>query len=303
MLTGVSSALDAVIPPSRPSPAPLLLRHQCASLSIKDDETAATALEQIEADQAALEASANLNRRHLADCESCTGDFAEERTIAGTPTLPRTGSAVMPCDLVKTTDGVQIKSGHDFAVPNMKSRWFAFWGADVTYDFETVADCVREAYLSVHNCYRDTDGKVVVSFTTSDTGLGRCRCVALGKSIAHEAPGALAQSNEYTGSCSPDEMPFLYLPTILTCASRPSPCFAPPLHTPEACLRLVGRRPAGDPVGVVGAVRTTRQGRNGNHARGWDTADDSKMRVHAELGVCWANDFRLLYESRRRSQW
>ena len=138
----------------------------------------------------------------------------------GASALPRTGSTAMPCDFTRTSEGSKVRESNGYAVPNMRSRWFDF-GADITFEFESVHHCIDQAYLSVHNCHRNTDGNVIVSFT-ADTSLGTCRCVAEGHQWAEGVPAVSeAMSNIYTGSCSPEEMPYLYLPTILNCAPRP----------------------------------------------------------------------------------
>ena len=146
---------------------------------------------QIDADQAGLESNANLGRRHLASCESCTGDFGEERTVAGVSSLPNTGSVLMsnsnldpnpntkpkpnpnpnpnpvltitltptltltltltrssalPCTFTKTTDGMQVKTGHEYSVPNMRSRWFSE-SAPITFEHESVNDCIDQVNI------------------------------------------------------------------------------------------------------------------------------------------------------------
>eukprot|EP00964_Phaeocystis_antarctica_P092885 scaffold59823_cov79-Phaeocystis_antarctica.AAC.3 len=169
---------------------------------------------QIDADQAGLESNANLGRRHLASCESCTGDFGEERTVAGVSSLPNTGSVLtsnsnldpnpntkpkpnpnpnpnpvltitltptltptltltrssaLPCTFTKTTDGMQVKTGHEYSVPNMRSRWFG-WGTPITFEHESVNDCIDQAYLSKFQCEKNAAGQVTVSYTLPAAG-------------------------------------------------------------------------------------------------------------------------------------
>ena len=157
---------------------------------------------------------------------------------------------------------VKIKDGHAFSVPNMRSQWFG-WDVKISSDFEQVADCVREAYVHVLNCARDAAGKVTVSFTkTGTSGYGKCHCVAIGKGAAHTAEQNGETSDEYQGTCTPDEMPWLYMPTILTCTQAPGPQARP---LPSSTVRDVrscdlGRRQADDP-GDLGHRQQTGQDR------------------------------------------
>ena len=40
----------------------------------------------------------------------------------------------------------QVKTGHEYSVPNMRSRWFG-WGTPVTYEFESVNDCIDQVNM------------------------------------------------------------------------------------------------------------------------------------------------------------
>ena len=224
----------------------------------------------------------------------------------GVSTLSNTGSFALPCNFAKTKESMQVKVGHEYAVPNMRSRWFDF-GAEITYEFESVNGCVEQAYLSVHNCDRDSGGNVVVSYK-ADSGFGTCLCVAKclpGQDSSPATCGLGANhtasedtSNIYTGTCSPAEMPYLYLPTILNCAPRPpapDSCSLAPAPVLSQCPRLVVRHQARDTVPIVGSCsRKGRRHRDGHHDCYGRTENDRRLHVQEGLVVWWEPPRELL---------